>query len=92
MQGKVLPKKKAEQYTLTRFSTLGGSLANRVENQNEPKRPQSGGRLGSFWFSTRPTAMGGTDYNAPGLWDNLRSSSSICPIIIVHYNQCLPLP
>ena len=38
-------------------------LVNRVENQNEPKRPQSGGRLGSFWFSTRPTAMGGTDYN-----------------------------
>ena len=28
-------------------------LVNRVENQNEPKRPQSGGRLGSFWFSTR---------------------------------------
>ena len=81
--------------------------ANQVENQNEPKRPQGGDRLGSFWFSTRstamggtdynalalcpirlgsfwfstrPTAMGGTDYNAPRLWDNLRSSSSICPI------------
>ena len=48
---------------LTKFSALGGSPANRVENQNEPKRPQGGGRLGSFWFSTRPTAMGGTDYN-----------------------------
>ena len=36
---------------------------NRVENQNEPKRQQGGGRLGSFWFSIRPTAMGGTDYN-----------------------------
>ena len=33
-------------------------LVNRVENQNEPKRPRGGGRLGSFWFSTRPTAMG----------------------------------
>ena len=42
-------------------------LVNRVENQNEPKRPQSGGRLGSFWFSTRPTAMGSTDYNGLGL-------------------------
>ena len=48
-------------------------LVNRVENQNERKRPQSSGRLGSFWFSTRPTAMGGTDYNILGLWDNLRS-------------------
>ena len=38
-------------------------LVNRVENQNEPKRPQSGGRLGSFWFSTRPSADTGTDYN-----------------------------
>ena len=38
-------------------------LGNRAENQNEPKRPQNGGRLGSFWFSTRPTAMEGTDYN-----------------------------
>ena len=36
---------------------------NRVENQNEPERPQSGGRLGSFWFSTRPSADTGTDYN-----------------------------
>ena len=54
-------------------------LVNRVENQNEPKQPQSG-RLGSFWFSTRPTAMGGTDNNAVGLWDNLRSRSSVCPI------------
>ena len=25
-------------------------MSNRVEHQNEPKRPQSGGRLGSFWF------------------------------------------
>ena len=36
-------------------------LANRVENQNEPKRPQSGGPLCSFWFSTRHRAMGGTE-------------------------------
>ena len=40
---------------------------NRVKNKNEPKRPQSVGRLRSFWFSTRPTARGGTDYNAPPL-------------------------
>ena len=61
---------------------------NRVENENEPKRPQSGGRLGSFWFSTRPTAMGGTDYKAIEIWGKLRRSSSNCPIIQVHYNQC----
>ena len=65
---------------------------NRAENQNEPKRPQSGGRLGSLWFSTRPSVMGGTDYNALELWDSLKSSFSLCPIILVHYNQCLPLP
>ena len=38
-------------------------LVNRVEHQNEPKRPQSGGRLGSFWCSTRPSADTGTDYH-----------------------------
>ena len=38
-------------------------LVNRVEHQNEPKRSQSGGRLGSFWCSTRPLADTGTDYN-----------------------------
>ena len=42
-------------------------LVNRVEHQNEPKRPQGGGRFGSFWFSTWPTAMGGTNYNGVGL-------------------------
>ena len=36
-------------------------MSNRVEHQNEPKRPQSGGRLGSFWCSTRPSADTGTD-------------------------------
>ena len=51
-------KKGGTIYPYTVFNAI-----NRVENQNEPKRPQSGGRLGSFWFSTRPTAMGGTDYN-----------------------------
>ena len=50
-------------YTVFRVGRITFFPANRVENQNEPKRPQSGGRLGSFWFSTRPTAMGGTDYN-----------------------------
>ena len=79
-------------YTVFRAWRITFFLVNRVENQNEPKRPQSGGRLGSFWFSTRPTAMGGTDYNGLGLWDKLRSCSSNCPIIQVHYNQCLPLP
>ena len=68
-------------YTVFRARRITFFLANRVENQNEPKRPQGGDRLGSFWFSTRPTAMGGTDYNALGLWDNLRSYSSICPIM-----------
>ena len=38
-------------------------LVNRVEHQNEPKRPQSGSRLGSFWCSTRPSADTLTDYN-----------------------------
>ena len=55
------------RYTVFRASRVHFFLVNRVENQNEPKRPQSGGRLGSFWFSTRPTAMGGTDYNGLGL-------------------------
>ena len=64
----------------------------RIENQNDPKWPTLCGRLGSFWFSTWPTAVGGTDYNAIGLWDKLRSCSSNCPIILVHYNQFLPLP
>ena len=50
-------------YTVFRVDRITFFLVNRVENQNEPKRSQSGGRLGSFWFSTRPTAMGGTDYN-----------------------------
>ena len=44
-------------YTVFRARRITFSLANRVENQNEPKRPQGGDRLGSFWFSTRPTAM-----------------------------------
>ena len=38
-------------------------LVNRVENQKEPKRPQSGSRLGSFWFSTCLWADRGTNYN-----------------------------
>ena len=44
---------------------------NRDKNQNKPKLPQSGGGLGSFWFSTRPTTIGGTDYN---LHHGLKSS------------------
>ena len=79
-------------YTVFRARRITFFLVNRVENQNEPKRPQGGGRLGSFWFSTRPTAMGGTDYNVLGLWDNLRSSSSICPkielLIIISASVC----
>ena len=39
------------------------STEGRVEHQNEPKQPQSGDRLGSFWCSTRPSADAGTDYN-----------------------------
>ena len=50
-------------YTVFRARRITFFLVNRVENQNEPKRPQSGGRLGSFWFSTRPSADTGTDYN-----------------------------
>ena len=71
------------EYTVFRARRITFFLVNRIENQNEPKRPQSGGRLGSFWFSTRPSADTDIDYNALGLWDNLRSSSSICPIIEV---------
>ena len=51
------------QYTVFRARQITFFLVNRVENQNEPKRPQGGGRLGSFWFSTRPSAYTGTDYN-----------------------------
>ena len=50
-------------YTVFRVGWITFFLVNRVENQNEPKRPQSGGRLGSFWFSTRPSADTSTDYN-----------------------------
>ena len=70
-------------YTVFHAGRITFFQLNRFENQNEPKRPQSGGLLGSFWFSTRPSADTGTDYKALGLWDNLRSSSSICPIIEV---------
>ena len=52
-----------DPYTVFRARRNTFFLVNLVENQNEPKRPQSGGRLGSVWFSTRPTAMEGTDYN-----------------------------
>ena len=30
-------------------------MTNRVEPQNEAKRPQIGGRLGLFWWFTRPS-------------------------------------
>ena len=43
---------------MTHFLT---DMSNRVEHQNEPKRQQGGGRLGSFWCSTRPSADTGTD-------------------------------
>ena len=36
-------------------------MSNRVEHQNESKRPKSGGRLGSFWCSPRPSADTGTE-------------------------------
>ena len=49
-------------YTVFRVGRVTFFLVDRVENQNEPIRPQIGGRLGLFWFSTGPTAMGGTDY------------------------------
>ena len=73
-------------YTVLRARRITFFLVNRVENQN------GGGRLGSFWFSTRPTAMGGTDYKAIGKWDKLRGCSSNCPIVQAHYNQCQCLP
>ena len=50
-------------YTVYHARRITFTLVNRVENQNEPKWQQIGGRLGLFWFSTRPTAMGDTDYN-----------------------------
>ena len=61
-------------YPVFRVDRITFFLVNRVENQNEPKRPQSGGRLGSFWFSTRPTAMGGTDYNQHHALESLKCS------------------
>ena len=36
-------------------------MSYRIEHQYEPKRPQSGGNLGSFWCSTRLWANTGTD-------------------------------
>ena len=50
-------------YTVFRARRITFFLVNRIENQNEPKRSQSCGRLGSFLFSTRPSADTGTDYN-----------------------------
>ena len=38
-------------------------MSNRVEHQNEPKRPQSVGRLGLFWFLTWRLTDSGTDNN-----------------------------
>ena len=62
MKEKVLPLKNAEQYTLVLCARrITFFLVNRVENKNEPKRPRSGGRLVSFWFSTRPLADTGID-------------------------------
>ena len=69
----------SECYRSTQFSALGGSFSyQQIElktktNPNDAQRC----RLGSFWFSTRPTAVGGTDYN---LHHALKS------------HQCLPLP
>ena len=48
-------------YTVFRARRITFFLANRVKNQNEPKRPQSGDRLGSFWCSTRASADTGTN-------------------------------
>ena len=67
-------------------------LVNRVENQKEPIRPQKWWPFGFVLVFNSAYGNGGTDYYALGLWDNLRSSSSICPIIQVHYNQCQCLP
>ena len=50
-------------YTVFRVGWISFFLVNRVENQNEPKRPQSGSTLDSFWFSTRLSADRGTNYN-----------------------------
>ena len=69
--------KKHCQYTVFRGRRITFFPANRVENQNEPKRRLGRRRLGSFWFSTRPTAVGGTHYD---LHHALKS------------HQCLPLP
>ena len=49
-------------------------LVNRVKNQNEPKRRQGVGRLGSFLFSTRPSAMGGTAFNLDHALKSLKCS------------------
>ena len=71
-------------YTVFRVGRINFFLVNRVENQNEPKRPQSEGGLGLFWFSTRPSAIGGTKYN-------LQLVSEAPSVHGVNYNQCLPL-
>ena len=52
------------QFSVKQFRQDTFFLVNRVENQNEPKRPQSAGRLGSFWFSTQPSADTGTDHQS----------------------------
>ena len=65
------------------------------ENQNEPKRPQSGCRLGSFWCSTWPSVDKGTDYNLHHVLKLVeRSEAQSAPLTSVHgvdYNQCLCL-
>ena len=50
-------------YTVFRAGGENFFQVNRVRNQNDPKRPQSVGRLGLFWFLTRRLADSGTGYN-----------------------------
>ena len=69
------------------------SAEDRVENENEPKRPPL---LWPSGFVLVANSAFGRNWrwllSRLRLWDKLRSCSSNYPIIQVHYNQCQCLP
>ena len=54
--------------------------------QNIRKRPTLCGRLGSFWFSARPSADTGTDYNLHHLLNSVKRSET-SEHSVVHWLQ-----
>ena len=72
-------------YAVFRTRRIAFILLNRVENQNEPKRPQSGGRLGSFWFSTRFTRKTLDYSNGTYLYSQMNESIGVLKIMMTTF-------